>query len=281
MKQPKAIQINVPKPCHEDWDKMTPCERGRHCAVCKTPVIDYRHYTDEELLKDYFDNPDAKVCGIFNDHQLNRKIFKPKTRKAYYQWFINLALITLLHNTQTATAKTNEPAKTVLVTPEYTPQHAHGSLSGKIIDSDSNVVKNAVVVLYDNEDSTIVKGDGISGFDGNFLIKPLEQGNYDVKITYGNGYKPTLIKNVTIRQDKTTVVDDVMLQKPTSENDTGMVIIELYHLPMIDASTITSEEVEKMGTRNITSIVTAAPGVYSEEKKKSNFIKRLWHKIFK
>lgn len=36
--QPIPLQIN--KPCHENWDAMTPNERGRHCASCNKTVVD-------------------------------------------------------------------------------------------------------------------------------------------------------------------------------------------------------------------------------------------------
>ena len=31
----------IPNPCHEDWNKMTPEDKGRHCSVCDKVVIDF------------------------------------------------------------------------------------------------------------------------------------------------------------------------------------------------------------------------------------------------
>jgi len=31
---------HIPEPCHEDWGRMSPAERGRHCAVCDKTVVD-------------------------------------------------------------------------------------------------------------------------------------------------------------------------------------------------------------------------------------------------
>jgi hypothetical protein len=31
---------HIPEPCHEDWERMTPTERGRHCASCDKVVVD-------------------------------------------------------------------------------------------------------------------------------------------------------------------------------------------------------------------------------------------------
>jgi hypothetical protein len=32
--------FRIPKPCHEDWDKMHPSEQGRHCDACSKVVLD-------------------------------------------------------------------------------------------------------------------------------------------------------------------------------------------------------------------------------------------------
>ncbi|MDO5856927.1 hypothetical protein Q2490_06465 [Myroides odoratimimus] len=34
-------RIEIPEPCHEDWDKMAPQDKGRHCAVCDKVVVDF------------------------------------------------------------------------------------------------------------------------------------------------------------------------------------------------------------------------------------------------
>ncbi|MBA2481912.1 MAG: hypothetical protein H0V44_14700 [Planctomycetes bacterium] len=34
------MTVRIPSPCHEDWNVMTPNQRGRHCAVCDKTVVD-------------------------------------------------------------------------------------------------------------------------------------------------------------------------------------------------------------------------------------------------
>lgn len=55
-------EIFIPHPCHENWDAMSPAERGRHCAVCDKVVHDFRG-----MLADAIDEVIAKspkqVCG--------------------------------------------------------------------------------------------------------------------------------------------------------------------------------------------------------------------------
>ncbi|MBA3710729.1 MAG: hypothetical protein H0W83_18135 [Planctomycetes bacterium] len=34
------MTVRIPSPCHEDWSRMAPNERGRHCASCDKTVVD-------------------------------------------------------------------------------------------------------------------------------------------------------------------------------------------------------------------------------------------------
>ena len=32
--------MHIAKPCHEDWNRMSPNDQGRHCAACEKTVVD-------------------------------------------------------------------------------------------------------------------------------------------------------------------------------------------------------------------------------------------------
>ena len=69
----EQLCISVPEPCHEDWNKMTPVEQGKHCAVCQKNVVDFTTQDDEEILN-FFKNYNGSACGRFTNEQLNRPI---------------------------------------------------------------------------------------------------------------------------------------------------------------------------------------------------------------
>jgi hypothetical protein len=69
----ELIMLNIPEPCHEDWNKMTPVEQGRHCAVCAKIVVDFTNDTDEAIIE-FFKNYNGSTCGRFSDEQLNRPL---------------------------------------------------------------------------------------------------------------------------------------------------------------------------------------------------------------
>lgn len=86
------INLTIPTPCHENWDKMTPVEKGRFCGSCQKQVVDFTVMTDQELVQ-YFKKPSAgSVCGRFMTDQLHREIELPKKRIPWLKYFFQMAL---------------------------------------------------------------------------------------------------------------------------------------------------------------------------------------------
>src|ERR1700756_4455260 len=42
--------IQIPKPCHQDWNTMEPNEQGRHCLQCCKTVVDFTNQEPEEIM---------------------------------------------------------------------------------------------------------------------------------------------------------------------------------------------------------------------------------------
>lgn len=55
----KGIQIL--KPCHENWDKMSPAEKGRFCGSCQKQVHDVTTWTDTQIKSQYYAN-NQQLC---------------------------------------------------------------------------------------------------------------------------------------------------------------------------------------------------------------------------
>lgn len=104
----KAIQISIPEPCHEDWAKMTPSQKGRHCESCKKEVTDYTQKTDEQLVK--LLSKSGTSCGRFKKSQINREVkLDRKSSQALAPYaaslLIPLSLMSSI-NTEAATSET-------------------------------------------------------------------------------------------------------------------------------------------------------------------------------
>ncbi len=66
--------VRVPEPCHEDWNKMKPEEKGRFCNSCSKTVVDFSNKTDYEIKKVLEESPKGHVCGHFKKTQLDRPL---------------------------------------------------------------------------------------------------------------------------------------------------------------------------------------------------------------
>jgi hypothetical protein len=85
--QPK-VQLSIPQPCHEDWQKMTPSQQGRFCNACAKQVVDFTNMSDTEVLHYFLDKKGEKVCGRMYPDQLNRPVTKKvhPLKKKWWQW---------------------------------------------------------------------------------------------------------------------------------------------------------------------------------------------------
>lgn len=70
MAHENLFKIYIPEPCHEDWGKMTPNEKGAYCKVCAKTVVDFSEKTDEDVQKFLLDNAENKICGRFRLSQI-------------------------------------------------------------------------------------------------------------------------------------------------------------------------------------------------------------------
>ncbi|MBQ0735022.1 energy transducer TonB [Aquimarina celericrescens] len=67
----KFYKISIPKPCHEDWNKMTPKEKGRFCNSCAKTVIDFTKMSSSQVQDFIHANQNTKMCGHFKRSQLD------------------------------------------------------------------------------------------------------------------------------------------------------------------------------------------------------------------
>lgn len=73
MKAPNLI-IQIPEPCHENWNTMQPDATGKFCSSCSKSVIDFSNKTDLEIHTILLENKDKRVCGHFKKTQVNRPL---------------------------------------------------------------------------------------------------------------------------------------------------------------------------------------------------------------
>ncbi len=88
--------IRIPEPCHEDWNKMTPEEKGRFCASCQKVVYDFTRATEEEFNELVAEK--GKVCGHFREGQVASNDPVEKSFWTGFRKFLALAGVVILFN---------------------------------------------------------------------------------------------------------------------------------------------------------------------------------------
>lgn len=137
-------------------------------------------------------------------------------------------------------------------------QSGAGTLKGVIKDSKTGELIPFANVVVESGGSQV--GSGQSNINGEYIVKPLDPGSYEVKTSYV-GYKPIKTTGVIVSAGKITTVD-VKLESSIVEIKTFEVVE--YDVPLIDdyqGKTITKEEIYALPTRNIQSVAATTAGV--------------------
>ncbi|SEH33876.1 TonB-dependent receptor plug domain-containing protein [Chryseobacterium culicis] len=103
------MKITIPKPCHENWNAMTPDEKGRFCSVCSKTVRDFRTASDDEIRK-VFSNSSQEICGVFYPSQLNRELHYSYINSLFVKFAVGFMLTTggiISINAQECATKSN------------------------------------------------------------------------------------------------------------------------------------------------------------------------------
>ena len=89
--------ISIPKPCHEDWSKMTPNEKGRFCKSCTKTVVDFTKMSPDSIQDYLHNNKNQPICGHIKQSQLDSINLRiPEAVIHQNQSFHSLFLLALL-----------------------------------------------------------------------------------------------------------------------------------------------------------------------------------------
>jgi CarboxypepD_reg-like domain/Secretion system C-terminal sorting domain/Carboxypeptidase regulatory-like domain len=101
----QKIQLSIPEPCHQNWDKMNPTEQGRFCNACAKQVVDFSNMSDTQVLNYFSTLKDEKVCGRAYPDQLERAITVPRETKKRLFWYWNYITMLFLFFSKSNNAK--------------------------------------------------------------------------------------------------------------------------------------------------------------------------------
>ncbi len=173
----KPIQISIPSPCSEYWNKMTPAEQGRFCDSCQKCVIDFTQYTDRELYDFFSKHSGERICGRYNAAQIDRAIYPPARKQpSFYKYVAGLGLSLIL--SQFPNQQTFAKAPYAFVCPE--PQKGGNTtytLKGTVRDSSNEFVVDAAVTAWVNDEAITTT---FTDSKGNYVLELPKKGSYKI-----------------------------------------------------------------------------------------------------
>lgn len=200
----KVINIDIPEPCHENWNQMTSANKGRHCAACSKTVIDFTKTADEDLITTL--EKTGNLCGRFRNNQLNRDIVLSRKDKNNYLNFFASSFFAFLSLGSTEANAQNEPKPVKIDSIQV------NSVKGKIASSVlvEKIIKGTVTSNDDNlplPGATIsVKGTTISvrsDFDGDFTLKVKPEAILEISYI---GYKTLEVEVSKLKNNNISLV---------------------------------------------------------------------------
>jgi len=176
----KRIQLAVDNPCHENWDNMSPSEKGRFCASCQKQVVDFTNMSDAQVAS-FFKKPSTgSVCGRFMQDQLERDFEIPRKRIPWIKYFFTVALPAFLVSRSAAqeTKPTIKGDTTAVVSCDKSPvlmgkiaaprpaELAQGNIHGTVLDQSGMPIAGATVMISGTNKAVA------TDVKGNFHITP-------------------------------------------------------------------------------------------------------------
>ena len=139
-------------------------------------------------------------------------------------------------------------------------QSTFGELRGKITDARTGeplIGANIVAIMDGNQ-----RGGASTNFNGEYNIKPLPPGTYNIHASY-IGYRDIIVQGYVIR---TSIISFQDIKMSLAAVETDEIEYIAYRKPLVDKeegsmSTLTQEEIQKAPTRSVGELVQLTPGV--------------------
>ncbi|WP_289664748.1 hypothetical protein [Flavobacterium panacagri] len=198
-------KITIPKPCQENWNKMTPTESGRFCMSCSKTVVDFTLMLPEQIQHFFIQNQNEKICGRFRKSQLDAIIIQIPNRVLYtqtnYSKMFLLALFIAM-GTTLFSCQNKEGKKQKIDTVEVV----------KDSDSKSHTSVEQASSYYDSLHPA-VPPPSASKTDGHKSAKPTENDNLkSEKISGSESQKTTNKKNSSSKEQPIYVSGEVVYE---------------------------------------------------------------------
>lgn len=159
--------LKIDKPCSENWEKMTPNEKGNFCSLCAKTVIDFSALNSYQISEN-IKKSEGSICARITKSQLSEPIFDFQDKSKYTIPYSPIASGIILATTLAITQPVQAEKKAVPI--ELVPEDSFLEFDYTKNKKDFNQS------LSIKEDWVIMKGKITSETDG----KPI----HNAKISY-------------------------------------------------------------------------------------------------
>lgn len=225
------MYLRIENPCHENWEQMTPLEKGRFCDACQKKVHDFTNSSNEELINLPKLN-DRHLCGRVKTSFLTEQFVAHQQKKQYLQYLKTFCLAAIigfgasLFTVKSAVASNLNKLKNEYLAIQDSIKFVE--IKGVVRDKENKELLPFCNVMLMKGDSVIV---GVTtDMDGKFSIKidSKKIPEFDLKVQYV-GYKNLLIKN--IHPEKKELVFELEAE---AVEMMGLIIYEEPPTPIVD-----------------------------------------------
>ncbi len=235
----KKIALSIAEPCHENWDKMSPVEKGKFCGSCQKQVIDFTNMSDRQVAQ-FFKKPilslskGGSVCGRFMTDQLNREMEIPKKRIPWVKYFFSFLIPAIfISKASSQNIKMGKPMPVNRDTTR-TPMINEPRILGMVIsDKIHPFVKDTTVIENPITDTKTIKGKVVNESGDTVPFASIQIGKTPTVFVADENGEFTI--NVTmLGKDRSLLVSSVGFESKeiVIENITPLITIELSTMMM-------------------------------------------------
>ncbi|MGB0884410.1 MAG: carboxypeptidase-like regulatory domain-containing protein [Flavobacteriales bacterium] len=170
--------ISIPKPCHENWNNMTPTEKGAFCSNCQKEVIDFTSKSNRELAKSL--RKKEPLCGKFRPEQLNVELaYREDSRASKFGFLLGLSGLLSFSMpvfAQTFPVETSQEQVDISSEKEQVVNEVVGDtleIKGRVLDEKGKALPMSNIVIKKTKKdgkSYVIRGVS-ADFDGNYIIR--------------------------------------------------------------------------------------------------------------
>lgn len=214
MKGKDSLTLNIPHPCTQSWNEMSPVDGGRHCLHCQKTVIDFTSMTDKEILT-LLSKQKNNLCGNFREEQLNRTLIADTQPRHAFLPAAMLASLIAAIMPGTSKAATPGAAMTqimIAAADNVAKENVPRLLKGQIVDSLTNEGLQGVTIS--------LKGSGtvgaVSDAEGKFQIT-IPAGSTTPSLTFRISYLGYNTKEISFNAKELSAPITISLQQSATD----------------------------------------------------------------